>query len=196
MIPPGSGRELLEAAVSYALAGAALATPAQLSRPTPCTSWNLQTLLGHLSDSIGELTDLIGNAGAAAPAAPPGPWPEGGPVARLRGQAARLRAARATAGAAARLVAIGDREITASMVAVTGAIEITVHGWDIFSACGTYLPIPPGLASALLPTAALLVTPHTRPGLFAGPVRLLGSACPGDQLVAFLGRQPRSPAAT
>jgi hypothetical protein len=27
---------------------------------------------------------------------------------------------------------MGDRELTASMVAVTGAIEITVHGWDIF----------------------------------------------------------------
>ena len=117
------------------------------------------------------------------------------PVAGLRGQAARLRAACAAAGAAARLVAIGDREITASIVAVTGAIEITVHGWDIFSACGTYRPVPPGLASALLPAAALLVIPDTRPGLFADPVRLPGSACPGDQLVAFLGRQPRSPAA-
>ena len=195
MISPGSGRELLDAAVSYALAGAAMATPAQLSCPTPCTSWNLQTLLDHLSDSIGELTDLIGNAGAAAPAAPPGPWPEGDPTARLRGQAARLRAACATPRAVARLVAIGDREITASMVAVTGAIEITVHGWDIFSACGTHRPVPPGLASALLPAAALLVTPRTRPGLFAGPVHLPGSAVPGDQLVAFLGRQPRSPAA-
>ena len=63
------------------------------------------------------------------------------------------------------------------------------------SACGTYRPVPPGLASALLPAAALLVIPNTRPGLFADPVRLPGSACPGDQLVAFLGRQPRSPAA-
>jgi len=194
MIPPGSGRELLDAAVSFALAGAAIATPAQLSRPTPCTSWDLRTLLDHLSDSTSELTDLIGNASTAAPAAPPGPWPKGDPVARLRAQAARLRAARATPEAATRLVAIGDREITASMVAVTGAIEITVHGWDIFSACGTYRPVPPGLASALLPATALLVTPRTRPGLFAGPVRLPGPACPGDQLVAFLGRQPRTTA--
>jgi uncharacterized protein (TIGR03086 family) len=195
VIPPGSGRELLDAAVSYALAGAATATPARLPRPTPCTSWDLQALLDHLADSIGEMTDLIGNAGATAPAAPPGPSPEGGPVARLREQAARLRAASANPRAATRLLAIGDREITASMVAVTGAIEITVHGWDIFSACGTYRPVPPGLASALLPAAALLVTPRTRPGLFADPVQLPGSACPGDQLVAFLGRQPRSPAA-
>ena len=196
MIPPGSGRELLGAAVSYALAGAAIATPAQLSRPTPCTSWDLQTLLDHLSDSISELTDLIGNAGTAASAAPPGLWPRGDPAARLRGQSARLRAACATPRAATDLVAIGDREITASMVAVTGAIEITVHGWDIFSACGAYRPVPPGLASALLPAAALLVTSRTRPGLFAGPVRLPGLASPGDQLVAFLGRQPRSPAVT
>jgi uncharacterized protein (TIGR03086 family) len=194
VIPPGSRRELLDAAVSYAPAGAAIATPAQLPRPTPCTNCDLQTLLDHLSDSIGELTDLIGNPGAA-PAAPPGPWPQGDPVARLRGQAARLRAACATPRAATRLVAIGDREITASMVAVTGVIEITVHGWDIFSACGTYRPVPPGLASALLPAAALPVTPRTRPGPFGGPVRLPGPACPGDQLVAFLGRQPRSAAA-
>lgn len=73
MIPPGSGRELPDAAVSYALAGAAMAAPAQLPRPTPtpCPSWDLQTLVDHLSDSVGELTDLIGNACTAA--APPGP---------------------------------------------------------------------------------------------------------------------------
>jgi hypothetical protein len=43
----------------------------------------------------------------------------------------------------------------------------------------------------LLPIAPLLITPGTRPGLFADPVRLPGPASPGDQLVAFLGRQPR-----
>jgi hypothetical protein len=36
MIPLSGGRELLEAAVSYALAGAAMATAPLLSRPTPC----------------------------------------------------------------------------------------------------------------------------------------------------------------
>ena len=80
------------------------------------------------------------------------------------------------------------------MVAVTGAIEITVHGWDISVACGARRPVPPGLAAVLLPIAPLLITPGTRPGLFADPVRLPGPACPGDQLVAFLGRQPCPPA--
>ena len=95
MAPLSRGLELLEAAVRYALAGAALGTPQLLPRPTPCPGWDLGTLL----------------------------------------------------------------------------------------------------AAVLLPIAPLLITPGTRPGLFADPVRLAGPACPGDQLVAFLGRQPRSQAA-
>jgi hypothetical protein len=63
-------------------------------------------------------------------------------------------------------------------------------GWDISVACGACRPVPPGLAAVLLPIAPLLITPGTRPGLFADPVRLPGPASPGDQLVAFLGREP------
>jgi hypothetical protein len=81
------------------------------------------------------------------------------------------------------------------MVAVTSAIEIAVHGWDVWVACGARRPVPPGLAAVLLPIAPLLITPDTRPGLFADPVRLPGPVSPGDQLVAFCGRQPRPLAA-
>ena len=50
--PLSRGLELLESAVSYALAGAALGTPQLLRRPTPCPGWDLETLLDHVSDSI------------------------------------------------------------------------------------------------------------------------------------------------
>jgi uncharacterized protein (TIGR03086 family) len=193
--PLSRGLELLESAVSYALAGAALGTPPLLQRPTPCPGWDLGTLLGHLSDSIGVLYEAMTAGDAGASAASPGysgPGPD--PVARLRGQATRLLGACAADRPAERRVAIGDLELTASMVAVTGAIEITVHGWDISVACGARRPVPSGLAAVLLPIAPLL-TSGTRPGLFADPVRLPGPASPGDQLVAFLGRQPRPPAA-
>jgi hypothetical protein len=86
------------------------------------------------------------------------------PAARLRGQAASLLGARAAAGPAERRVAIGDRELTASMVAATAAFEITVHGWDIWVACGARRPVPPVLTAVLLPIAPLLITPATRPG--------------------------------
>jgi hypothetical protein len=76
------------------------------------------------------------------------------------------------------------------MVAVTGAIEITVRGWDISVACGRAGPVLPGLAAVLLATAPLLVPSDVRPGLFADPVPLHSPACPGDELVALLGRRP------
>ena len=193
MAPLSSGLELLESAVSYALAGAAMATPQLLSRPTPCLGWDLEALLDHLADSVGVFHEAIATGCVGARPAPDHPGPDAG--ARLRGQAVGLLAACAACGPAERLVTIGDRELTASMVAAAGAIEIAVHGWDIWAACGASRPVPPGLAAVLLPIAPLLITPGTRPGLFADPVRLPGPAGPGDQLVAFLGRRPRLPAA-
>jgi uncharacterized protein (TIGR03086 family) len=190
VVPLSRERVLLGAAVGYALAGAAMATPQLLSCPTPCAGWDLETLLEHLGDSMGALAGAIatGSVPGAAPPHSPGPGP--GPVARLRGHAAGLLAAWAAAPQAGRLVVVGDRELTARMVAVAGAMEITVHGWDIFAACGIHRPVPQGLAAVLLPIAPLLVTPGTRAGLFGAPVRLPGPACPGDRLVAFLGRDP------
>jgi uncharacterized protein (TIGR03086 family) len=176
--PPGA--ELLDSAVDYALAGAALGTAEFLSRPTPCPGWDLETLLGHLGDSVEALTLAIGGAAGGA-------GPAGDPVGRLRGSAGGLLMAARDCG---QRVVVGDRVLTSNMVVVTAAIEITVHGWDIRMACGDRQPVPASLATILLPIAPLLVTPGTRRGLFADPVRLPGSAGPGDQLVAFLGRRP------
>jgi uncharacterized protein (TIGR03086 family) len=177
--------ELLGSAVSYALAGVGMILPPQLPCLTPCPGWDLEMLLDHLSDSIGVLTEAIASAATGYREQEPDP------VARLRGQAAGLLDACAAAGPSGRRITVRDRELTENMVAVTAAIEIAVHGWDISVACGTRQPVPPGLAAVLLPIAPLLITSSTRPGLFAAPVLLPGPACPGDQLVAFLGRQPR-----
>ena len=105
MAPLSRGLELLESAVRYALAGAALGTPQLLPRSTPCPGWDLGALLDHLSDSIGALTGAITGDGDGA--APPGyPGPRTDPVARLRGQAAGLLGAFTAAGPERR-VAIG-----------------------------------------------------------------------------------------
>ena len=187
------GRELLESAISYALTSAGTVTRPVLSSPTPCPGWDLEALLDHLSDSIAALHEVM-----AAPGTSPSARAhvEADPVTRLHDQSASLLGACAAAGptgptgSAGRLVAVGDRQLTGSMVAVTGALEITVHGWDIGAACGGPRPVPSGLAVVLLAVAPFLVTPATRAGLFARPVRLSIPAGPGDQLVAFLGRQP------
>jgi uncharacterized protein (TIGR03086 family) len=187
--PLSRGLELLESAVGYALASADLITPALLPGPTPCAGWDVRTLLAHLGDSISVLDQSL--AGPAAPHPDSQPGCGADPVAVLQRHAARLLAGCGAAGPAEHGVPAGGRALSANIVAVTGALEITVHGWDIAVACGGARPVPPGLATVLLPVAQLLVPPRSRPGLFAGPVRVPVPACPGDQLVAFLGRQPR-----
>jgi uncharacterized protein (TIGR03086 family) len=192
---PTGAPGLLEQAVGYTLATTALATPRLLPQATPCAGWDLRALVLHVGDSLGVLTDAV-QAGQISAGPLPGhePTTEADPVACLRRQARDLLGACA-ASAEERLVAIADRELTTSMVTAAGAIEIAVHGWDISVACGVRQPIPPGLAAALLPVAPLLI-PHTaRAGLFADPVPVPEPACPGDRLVAFLGRHPRLPAA-
>jgi hypothetical protein len=49
--------------------------------------------------------------------------------------------------------------------------------------------VQPGLAAVLLTTAPLLV-PADAARMFAGPVPRHGPACPGDELIAFLGIGP------
>ena len=183
---------LLEHAVGYALATAALATPRFLPRPTPCAGWDLRTLVLHVGDSLGVLAEAL-RAGQVGPG--PAPDDEPDPVAHLRRRARALLGACAAADAGERRVAIGDRELTVNVTAAAGAIEIAVHGWDISAACGVHRPVPPGLAAALLPIAPLLIPGTARAGLFADPVPVPGPSCPGDRLVAFLGRQPLLPAA-
>jgi uncharacterized protein (TIGR03086 family) len=195
MVPLTRGLELLGAGVSYALTSSRLATPQLLSCPTPCAGWDLGVLVHHVSDSVSVLHEAIAAGYIGSGPAPGGEGPGPDPVSGLCLQGTRLLAACAAAGPADHLVALGDRDLAARMVIAAGAIEITVHGWDISVACGSHRPVPPGLAALLLPIAPLFIPPGTRPGLFADPVPVPGQACPGDQLVAFLGRQPRIPAA-
>jgi uncharacterized protein (TIGR03086 family) len=195
MAPLTRGLELLESAIGYGLAGAGPITPQLLARPTPCRGWDLEMLLRHVSDSLEALNEAIVTGHVDLGHEQSHGWPEADALSVLRGRAATLLKTCSAAGADDRRVTIGDHELARSKVAVAGAIEIAIHGWDIQAACGARRPVPPLLACLLLPVAALLVTPGARQGLFADPVQLPAPACPGDQLVAFLGRQPRWTAA-
>jgi uncharacterized protein (TIGR03086 family) len=192
------GVALLERAMGYTLGSLMLVTARAMSNPTPCREWDLRALLLHMNDSLLALHEAIavGNVGLD----PGGAWDPGDPagdygdlaadpVATLRNRACRMIGAWANARGPCE-ISIGDRALTAGIVAATGAVEVAVHGWDVAWACGHDRPVPPALAEELLELCPLFVRPADRPTRFAAPVDVSPLARPGDRLVAFLGRRP------
>jgi uncharacterized protein (TIGR03086 family) len=191
---PSGATGLLVGAISYTLGVLALVRPHDMALPTPCADWDLAMLLAHLSASMADLETAIG-AGALDLERPPD-HASGDPVETLRDRAAQLLCAAYGYADPGRFVAVGGLPVPVGLVTCTGAVEIAVHGWDVSAARGgagragvrPVPPIPPALATRMLRLCPLLVT--GREGLFAGPVEVPAQASPGDQLVAFLGRDP------
>jgi uncharacterized protein (TIGR03086 family) len=184
-----AGVALLERAMAYTLGGLLLVTPQALSRPTPCGDWDLRALLAHLNDSLRAMDEAI--TVSRVDLVPPPLDPPGDPVAGLRDRAGQMMGSWANARAPAD-IAIADRALRPEIVAATGAVEVAVHGWDVYRACGSAVPVPPSLAEELLELCEVLVLESDRPIRFARRVELSGpeEASPSDRLVAYLGRHP------
>jgi uncharacterized protein (TIGR03086 family) len=180
-----AGVAVLERAVAYALGSLAEVTPAQLARPTPCRSWNLEVLLEHFGDSLAALQEAADERRVTLTPAPAC----AAVLPRVRDRAVRLLGAWTNAGADGE-VRIDDVPASAPLVAGAGAIEVTVHGWDVAQACGRPRPIPPELADELFDLSLLMVRPADRPERFALPIPVPGDAPPAERLLAFLGRTP------
>jgi uncharacterized protein (TIGR03086 family) len=191
---PGQGMPLanagtLERALRYALGAAGAVTPELMQQPTPCRGWDLRMLLLHAGESLAALGQGLDSGRVGLYPAAGGPDGAGDPALAFRERAATLLASCPAAEYGERTVMIVGCPMAAGMLALTGALEIAVHGWDISRACGSWEPIPPMLALDLLEVAPLLVAAADRYPLFAPPVPAGPTADPGDRLAAFLGRE-------
>lgn len=190
---PWCGVELLDRAIGYTRGCLLLVEPSLMSAPTPCAGWDLRQLLAHMDDSLASLQeagstyrvrlDVVGEDHAD-------------PVESLRRRACALLAdwsaqeEEAASATSRRDVLVEGRPVTAPVLTAAGALEVTVHGWDVSVACGAPRPIPDRLADHLMVLAPVLVTPADRPVRFAPPVDVASGASAGDRLLAFLGRDP------
>ena len=185
------GFALLERAMGYTLGSLALVTPDRLSAPTPCERWDLRRLLRHMDESLRALDEAMAaghlDLAAAAPSDADDGDPRADPVGVLRTRACRMMGAWADPrGPTA--VTIGDAGMPAGILAVAGAVEVAVHGWDVARACGADRPLPTALAGALLGPARLFVDEGDRPHRFGAAVVVRPEAGPDEQLLAHLGR--------
>jgi uncharacterized protein (TIGR03086 family) len=186
--------EMLRRAVDYALTAVDTVTSDVLSQPTPCSKWNLRMLLSHTCESVAAFQEGLASGRVRL-------FPTedndtaSDPTGCLRVRLIQL-CDEWTATGAGRIIAVADHRIPQSLVAAAAALEIGVHGWDVFQASGHHRPIPPDLAAALLAISPQLIPADNRHPLFAPPVRTCTTANAGMQLIAFLGRSPAADAGT
>jgi uncharacterized protein (TIGR03086 family) len=178
--------DLLERSIDYALIGIAAIEPSVLHMQTPCTNWDLDDLLRHLTESMLTLGELLsGSIGEVVGSAP---------IANAIDTAWDLRRQLTAIDteAVTSMRSIDGLPIPRHAVILTGALEIAIHAWDIEQASADPKPIPVQLAQDLLPRAHLLLDSSMRRDLFAAPIEPALGATASERLVAFAGRASRA----
>jgi uncharacterized protein (TIGR03086 family) len=184
--PPASVA-VLDSAVTWAHSCLQLARTSDLSLPTPCSAWDLGELLAHMEDSLealGEAAEL----GRVRVADLPQREDLGRTIDRLVQRACSTRAAwlhRLTSAP----VNVGDLALGRDTLAMVGALEIAVHGWDVAQSVGHDRRMPEDLATRLYPVATVVVTPAERGSRFAEPLEVPSNAPASVRLLAHLGRR-------
>ena len=139
-----------------------------LSKPTPCTEWDVRELLNHLVATTTKFTDFaLGSTDA--PVTPTGDLLGADPVAAFEAEV--RRSAVAWAGAdLARRCSMPFGEFTAAEAAGINVFALLVHAWDLAQAIGVPLPEPAtDLVAVASATADRLVTADAvSQGMYAG----------------------------
>jgi uncharacterized protein (TIGR03086 family) len=177
---------VLDSAVTWTHSCLQLARVSPLSQPTPCRDWDLGQLLVHMDESLTAIGEAAELGRVSVDPRPPEP-DSGDLVDRLVQRACRTRAAWQARTTSAPM-GVGDLALGRDTIALVGALEITVHGWDVAASTGADLPLPEDLAARLYDVALAVVTPDERAFRFAPAVDVPRSAPASVRLLAHLGR--------
>jgi len=166
----------------------------QLGLPTPCTEYDVRTLIAHITGGLTR-TALVGEGDPEAltrPSMAEGVPDDGWPAA-YRTAAARATAAWADGTKLDALVEVPWGKVP-GRIALSGYVqEVLAHGWDLAKATGQPTEGDPELATWALAISRRILPPEIRgqEGVPFGPVvEVPADAGPYTQLAAWLGRHP------
>ena len=187
-------REVFSRAVAQTESIIAAVRPDQASLPTPCTDWDVRTLVSHMAGAVTRIA-LVGEGRADALSIPPFADLDGQPVGQW---AATFRAAGARAAAAwaddvklDALYAVPWGKVP-GRVAVAGYVrEVLAHGWDLASATGQETELDPVLGAYGLEISRRSLPEAGRQDIpFGFAVPAPAGAGVYAQMAAWLGRTP------
>jgi len=167
--------------------------PEQAALPTPCTDYDVRSLVGHMIFAARR----VAAAGARRPIAteatsidelPAADW-----AAAFGSAASDARSAWGGEGALDGNIELPFGTFPAAVVVQIYTIEQGTHAWDLATAIGARQQLDEALGEAVLPLALSAIRPEYR----GGPPMPFGpelEADPGarayDRLAAFMGRRP------
>src|SRR4051812_43512887 len=177
----------LERVLNDAHAMIATVSAGDVSKPTPCTDWDVKGLTDHM---IG-VVQRFGAFFAAAPATAPADQSSDPSGAYRQAMDGLLQAARAP-GALDKTLSLPFGEMPGRQALGIVIGDQSIHTCDLAKALGKPFTMDEGIASATLGVLHQLITADRRgPGKgFAEEVSCPADAPAQDRLLAFSGRQP------
>ncbi|MFB7676961.1 TIGR03086 family metal-binding protein [Kitasatospora purpeofusca] len=171
------------------------AAPETLDRPTPCTEYDLRTLLSHVVGGVHRLAYMGEGGHCEDVAAATGELPDDGWPAALGRARTRVTAAWAEDAKLDRPTFAPWGEVPGRAAVGGYVLETVTHAWDIARALDTDPPLDERLderlAEAALGIALAVLPAEPRGGAVPfGPVRTApAEAGPYTRLAAYLGRE-------
>jgi uncharacterized protein (TIGR03086 family) len=185
-------RPLQARAFDQARGAVAAVRPEHLTLPTPCTDFDVRSLLGHIVAVLDRVAAVgRGEDATQLPIVVEGIADDGWLAAYDAG-VAQVRAAWSDDGLLDREVRLPWATLPGSMVVSIYAQELTVHGWDLAVAIGASVDWAPEVGEAMLPLAHTILPAEPRGeavgNAFAAVVEVPESAGVYTRLAGWLGR--------
>jgi uncharacterized protein (TIGR03086 family) len=179
--------ERIDRATAFAAEKVAQVQPSDLSKPTPCSEYDLRTLLNHV---IGNLTILTTAAQGEKAQRPEGDQFGSDPGAEYGTRREALLSALRTPG-----VLDGDWQmpfgtLPASTMASIAFVEHLTHGWDVARSTGRDGTLPADLVPEGMDAAVGMGDMLRMPGVCGPAVAVPDGASAQDRFIAFMGRTP------
>jgi uncharacterized protein (TIGR03086 family) len=172
--------------------------PGQWHDGTPCSQWDVRTLVHHLLyeqrwvppllegltiEQVGDRFegDLMGQDASA--------WPR-----LLASSIEQAHAAVAQPAALDRTVHLSFGDTSGQEYVVQLTADLAIHGWDLARATEQNDMLDPGAVALLLPWAEANAGLLTASGMFGSPIDTGPDALDDARLLGLLGRRPERPA--
>lgn len=162
--------------------------PDQASLPTPCSGWDLRTLVNHTAYDVHVFTTMV--TGAERPS-PDVDLIDGNWSAAFQKESDALVAAWRSRGAEGTIKSrLG--ELPATWVVGQHLSDVAVHAWDVARSTSQSTELDPEIGQAALDWARQNLKPEYRGTAFGPEVSVPESAPLYDRLAGFFGRNPQA----